>query len=109
MTTNYSPTVNPGDTRRRTRYINISVPLNDYPTVSTQEQDIVLLASGERVLEELNKGLRITIEDLNESVELRNPTDDSLLGQTITIAEIMAGVYSWVRKKQLERDLEENN
>ena len=100
--TDYAPTVNPGDTRRRTRYIGIRTPLNVAPTVEVLEQDVIRTKTGEAVLADL--GSFPTPLDLAEVFPLRNPVDDSLTGDTATAAQAMALIYSWVRAKQLARD-----
>ena len=99
----YAPTSNPGDTRRRTRYIGIRTPLNAAPCVEVLEQDVVRLAAGEVALEDLGN-LPVGEFDPAETFQLRHPETDALLGGTATVGEAMALIYSWVRAKQIARD-----
>jgi hypothetical protein len=100
---NYSPTVNLGDTRRRTRYIGISTNLDSLPTVEVLEQDIVKLSGGEVVLRNLGN-LKVSAYNPDEEFDIRNPETDELTGSTATVGQAMALIYSWVRKNQLLRD-----
>jgi hypothetical protein len=106
MTTpSYAPTVNPGDTRRRTRYIGIRTNLDGY-TVEVLEQDVIRLASGtDKVLEDLGGiSVAMTPAELARVIPIKNPADDSDTGEALTTGQILAGVYSWVREHQRLRD-----
>lgn len=103
---NYAPIVAPGDQRRRTRFISIRTPLGQVPQVEVLEQEVILTAAGERVLEDLG-ALPVGPFDPAESFPLRDPETDALLGQTGTVGQTHAMIYSWVRAKQLARDLAE--
>lgn len=107
--TTYAPTVNPGDTRRRSRYIGIRIPHNAAPTVEVLEQDMVRLASGsEKVLEDLGAVAGIPVltpEALAVQYPARNPvTDEIIPDQFVTAGDAFAVVYAVVRGWQLERD-----
>lgn len=104
--TNYSPTVTPGDERRRTRYLGIRIPHNGVPTVEVLEQDVIRTKAGiEEIIRDLG-GFNRTVDAaaLAESFPVRNPADDSLTGGSVTTAQTMALIYSWVRAQQLLRD-----
>jgi hypothetical protein len=100
---NYAPTQNPGDTRRRTRYIGIRTPLDAVPQVEVLEQDVVRLASGEVVLADLGN-CPVSPFDPAETFDVRDPGTDATTGTTATVGQAMALIYSWVRKQQLARD-----
>jgi hypothetical protein len=102
--TNYSPTINPGDIRRRTRYIGIRTALNTLPSIEVLEQDVILISEGEVVLRDMVGSLPIEGFDPQETFELRNPETDELTGSISSVGEAMALIYSWVRSKQLLRD-----
>lgn len=117
MTIQYT-TTNPGDVRRRARYIGIwiSPDLRTFaeiaekpeeaprPVIQVLEQDIVRLADRE--------GMPTNLDDLPGTVfmpgnvfPLRDPTTDALLpGQTATDEQVLTLIYSWVRSKQALRD-----
>jgi hypothetical protein len=103
MTITYAPTINPGDTRRRTRFIGIRTPLSGVPSVEVLEQDVVRLTDGERVLADLGH-LPVQAFDPAQTFELRDPETDALLGSQATVGQTMALIYSWVRDQQTKRD-----
>ena len=103
MTTNYAPTQNPGDTRRRTRFIGIRTPLDALPQVEVLEQDVVRLPAGEVVLTDLGP-CPVAPFDPASTFDLRDPSTDALTGTTATVGQALALIYSWVRKQQLARD-----
>ena len=101
--TTYAPTVNPGDTRTRTRYFGARLPHDGQPEIEILEQEIIRTAAGERVLDNLGQ-VPVGAFDPNESYEIRNPLTDEPTGQTATVAQAYALIYSWVRSKQTARD-----
>ena len=103
---NYSPTVNPGDERRRTRFIGIRMPLGSVYAADVLEQDVVRVAEGEKVLLDRDGfGFSMDAAELAYSFPMRDPrTDAEIPGQTATTAQALAIIYSWVRAKQLDRD-----
>ena len=103
---NYTPTTQPGETRRRTRYIGIRLPLDALPTVEVLEQDVVRLADAERVLADLGN-LPTGSFDPAEQFPVRDPTTDALTGDTASVGQAHALIYSWVRAKQIARDEQE--
>lgn len=108
----YAPTVNPGDTRLRTRYVGIRVPYNAPPTVEALEQVVIKLKDGnEKVLEDLGAITGIPALDqtaMLRVVALRDPvTDEVVDGQTIRIYEAFQAIYSVIRQWQLDRDAKE--
>jgi hypothetical protein len=106
MTTpNYTPTTTPGQTRRRTRYIGIRLPLDAAPSVEVLEQDVVRLTDGERILADLGS-LPTGTFDPAETFPVRDPATDALTGDTASVGQAHALIYSWVRAKQLARDQE---
>jgi hypothetical protein len=100
---NYSPTTNPGETRRRTRFIGIRTPLGATPVIEVLEQDVVRLIDGETVLKDLGN-CPVAAFDPSESFPVRDPDTDTETGDTATVGEAFALVYSWVRQQQLNRD-----
>ena len=106
----YAPTPNPGDQRRRTRYLGIRIPHNAPPTVEILEQEIIRAKDGERILEDLNGfSVVMTEGELAADFPIRDPeTDAEIPGQTATGAQAFALIYSWVRAKQLARDAKES-
>lgn len=97
---------NPGDVRRRVWRIGIDNPLAGDDIVVCHEEDAVLLADGtEKSLGGVG-GLSKTPDDLNEVVELRDPTTDAVFGST-TVGAIYAAIYSLARHIQLQRDVAE--
>ena len=112
----YSPTVSPGDTRRRCRYLGIRTPLDTrtdeqkaegvpapVPIVEVLEQEVIRTANGERVLEDLG-ALPVGAFDPTESFPLLDPETDAPLGGDATVGQAFAIIYSWVRAKQAQRD-----
>jgi hypothetical protein len=105
MSSIYDPTVNPGDERRRVRYIGIRTPLGAVPIVDVLEQQVIRGKDGEKVLDDL-AGFS-TQFDAEEVFDVLSPDDDSLTGQTATGAEAFALVYSYIRAQQFKRDQNE--
>ena len=101
--TNYAPTQNPGDTRRRTRYIGIRIPHDGPPVVEVLEQEVVRLADGERVLQDLG-GFTIPLADMSATYPVRDPVTDALTGVEAAVSQALALIYSWTREQQLQRD-----
>ncbi len=114
--TEYAISNNPGSVRRRTRYIGIRIPLDirtdqekidgvspQPPSIDILEQDVVRIANCEKVIQDLSQ-IPNTTFDPNEVFDVRNPNTDELLGTTATVGEAMTLIYSWVRKKQIDRD-----
>lgn len=106
----YTPTTNPGDTRRRARQVLILNPLNSIPSVEFLEQDVVRVADGEKALENLG-GVTVAIEgdELAFSFPILDPSTDTDTGAVATTAQAFALVYSWVRAKQALRDAQQEN
>jgi hypothetical protein len=108
---NYSPTVNPGDKRTRTRYIGIWIPNNGTNTLDVLEQEVIKTSDGsEEIIKDLN-GLSIKLDNdaLFTQYMLRNPIDDSIIsGQTVTPALAQQIIYSVIRGMQLSRDVAED-
>lgn len=104
----YDPTTNPGDMRTRARYVGIRTPNGATPSVEVLEEQIAL-AGGQELTVGQAGGIRVAIDEteLARVIELRNPLDDSLTGHSLTVAEIHAGVYSFVRAHQELRDAAE--
>jgi hypothetical protein len=111
-------TTNPGDIRRRTRYIGIWTPGDERtfaeiaanpagapkPSIEVLEQDFVRLADREKKLTDLGS-VPVGAFDPSESFPVRDPTTDELIpGATATVGQAMALIYSWVRAKQTARD-----
>jgi len=109
---------NPGDIRRRTRFIGIWTPGDERtfaeiaadpagapkPSIEVLEQDFVRLADREKKLTDLG-GVPVGSFDPSESFPLRDPTTDELIPDaTATVGQTMALIYSWVRAKQVQRD-----
>lgn len=112
MSTKYDPTVNPGDTRLRSRYIGIRVPPNAYPTVEVLEQTVIRTKDGvEKILEDLGAVAGIPVLDsaaLAVQYPARNPvTDEIIPGKFTTPGDAFAAVYDVVRGWQLARDAKE--
>jgi hypothetical protein len=117
--TDYAPTVNPGDTRRRCRFIGIRVPLDTRtnaekaaniqappPQVEVLEEDVIRTAQQERVLEVLGN-LPVGTFDLSETFPILNPENDGALGGNATVGQAFTLIHSWVRHKQTLRDTAE--
>lgn len=103
---NYTPTVNPGDTRRRIWRNTNENPLNAYPSASFHEQEVIRTKDGQEVVLS-NSSVRIlnvAYTDPSTVIKLKNPMDDSLLG-TLTFAEIYTVIYSLGRYAQEMQDL----
>lgn len=103
----YDPTTNGGETRTRTRAINIRTPHDAAYTVEILEQEVIREAgNGERVIND--QAGRISATDSTDEraavFPLLSPETDQPTGENATGAEFMAMVYSYVRAKQAERD-----
>lgn len=111
--TTYAPTVNPGDTRRRARYVGIWIPLSQQAAVEVLEQDVVRLPAGEVVLRDLGPIAGIGVIDLIDPAALGatfpvvDPATDQPTGQTATVAQAFQLIHSWVRAQQAARDAQE--
>ncbi len=117
MTRTYAPTINPGDTRTRCRYLGVWNPLNAAPRIDILEQEVVRLADGETVLRDTN-GLSAGLD--GSAFTLRDPATDAPLAPeacaaiaaaiasgTATDGMAMVLVYSWTRYQQEARDARE--
>lgn len=102
----YAPTITPGDQRRRTRFIGIRTPLGQAPQIEILEQEVVRTQAGERVLEDLGN-VPVGAFDPAETFPVRDPETDAETGQTASVGQAFALIYSWVRKQQLARDAAE--
>ncbi len=110
--TTYAPTVDPGDTRRRSRYIGIRIPHDGAPTVEVLEQDMIRLKDGaEKVLQDLGAVAGIPALDaaaLAVQFPARDPvTDEIIPAAFVTPGDAFAAVYAVVRGWQLARDAAE--
>lgn len=102
MPNTYAPTANPGDTRTRCYRLRINNPNGGLPDAIIYEEDVVLLADGERHLAD-REAFTVQV-DMDEPVDLLNPLTDEPLGKTMTAGQIQATIYSWVRLQQKKRD-----
>ena len=102
MPNTYAPTANPGDTRTRCYRLRINNPNGGFPDAIIYEEDVVLLADGERHLGD--RGAFTVPVDMQKQVDLLNPLTDQPLGVSMSAGEIQAAIYSWVRLQQKKRD-----
>jgi len=107
MPRTYAPTTQPGETRTRTRYIGIRTPHDAPPQIESLEQEVIRTATGERVLADLGN-VPTGAFDVTESFPVRDPSTDAETGDTATVGQALALIYSWVRAKQLARDAAED-
>jgi hypothetical protein len=102
--TTYAPTANPGDERTRCRFFGAVLPHNGLPQIQVIEESVIRRADGtEKPIADLGN-LRVGVFDPAETFALRDPTTDALTGQTASVSEAFALIYSWVRHKQTQRD-----
>ena len=95
-----------GQTRTRSQKQTVVTPSGGIPSIEICEQEMVKLSgNGEVVLRESPAfSVNLTPERLAKPFPLRNPVDDSLLGQTVDGNQAMAFYYSFIRDCQLERE-----
>jgi hypothetical protein len=95
-----------GQTRTRSQKQTVITPSGGIPSVEICEQDMIKVAgNGEVPLRETTAfSVALTPERLAKKFQLKNPVDDSLLGQEVDGNMAMAFYYSFVRDCQLERD-----
>jgi hypothetical protein len=95
-----------GQTRTRSQKQTVVTPSGGIPSIEICEQDMIKIAgNGEVVLRETPAfSVALTAERLAKQFQLRNPVDDTLLGQEVTGNQAMAFYYSFIRDCQLERD-----
>ena len=103
MPPTYAPTTAPGEQRRRCRYLGIRTPLGQPPQIEILEQEVIRTQVGERVLEDLGN-VPVGAFDPAETFPVRDPETDAETGQTASVGQAFALIYSWVRKQQLARD-----
>lgn len=102
---NYTETSTPGDTRRRTYYLEIRNPEASFPEAQLQTQDRINLLSGEREYVHRDTFIaRFDAEGLAESFDLVNVDTGEPLGQSMTGLQLMVAVQSWALKQMLKRD-----
>jgi hypothetical protein len=96
----------PGQVRTRSQKQTVVTPYLQVPSIEISEQlTIGVDSNGEEVFRETPAfSVVLTAERLAKPFQLRNPVDDTLLGQEITGNQAMAFYYSFVRDCQLERD-----
>jgi len=111
MTDRYSPTVNPGDTRIRCRYLAFRIPHDAPVCVDAMEQEIIRTATGERVLADLGPVSGIAPLDLTDPATLAtvvpiiDPTTNLPTGQSTTVGAVFVGLFSYIHNAQLARDI----
>ena len=104
----YDPTTNGGETRLRTRAINIRTPHDAAYTIEILEQEVIRVAgNGERIIN--NQAGRIEVIDSADertfTFPLLSPISDQPLGDaTATGEEFLTMLYSFVRAHQGKRD-----
>ncbi len=104
----YSPTVNPGDERRRVWRNTNDNPLGGIPIAIIHEQDVVKTAAGPEVpIDRAIKPIEAspTPELLATVLPLRNPDTDQVIGQS-TVQMAYVHWYSLLRLLQERRDAE---
>ena len=102
----YDEPILPGQKRTRSQKQTVVTPSGGIPSIEICEQEMVLVdGEGEVVLRETTAfSVALTAERLAKPFQLRNPVDDSLLGQEVTGNQAIAFYYSFIRDCQLERD-----
>ncbi len=103
----YGPNINPSEVRRRIWRNENENSLNGPPRATMYEEDVVLIVVDGKPVER-SFGNRVSPlvhspTNPNEPVELRNISDDALLGMT-TIGVIHTMIYSLGRHMQKLRD-----
>ena len=94
-----------GGTRTRTEKIEIKLPVGELPTISFIEQEVVLLADGSE--KKVGGGRTISFQfDPTKEFAERNPNTDEELGAHGLAVELFAGVYSYIRQAQTDKDNE---
>jgi hypothetical protein len=111
MTDRYSPTVDPGDTRIRCRYLGFWLPLGGRVTVDALEQEVIRHKSGdEREVQQLPAVEGIPPIDTTDPavlatvVPIIDPNTNLPTGQTTTIGAVFVGLFSFIHNAQLARD-----
>lgn len=118
MARSYAPSSSPGSVRTCTRLIVIRLPPDlrtdtekeeiprPVPQIDVFEREVVRLADREKPLEDLG---RLPTPEFNpvEVIPLLDPETDLPTGETVSVGQIHAGIYSWIRAAQSARDLAE--
>ena len=100
----YSPTINPGDERTRCRYFGAQLPNGAAPSIQVIEEQVVRRLNGtESHIADLGN-LATGTFDPEEMLALRDPETDALTGDSASVGQAFALIYSWVRHKQTQRD-----
>jgi hypothetical protein len=111
MTDKYAPTINPGDTRTRCRYLGFRIPLGAPVTCEALEQEVIRpIKGGERVLEDLGAVAGIPALDLADPATLAtivpviDPATNEPTGESTTVGAVFVGLFSYIHGRQLARD-----
>jgi len=99
---NYNETSVTGESYQRTNRIIIENPYQGAPVIAFEEQKIFNLGDGE-VLQKPMGQLRLDFNPA-EVINIIDPTTNIATGQTITLGEIYALIYSVYWQKAIERD-----
>jgi hypothetical protein len=110
MPNKYSPTINPGDTRTRCRYLGFRIPHDGPVSCEALEQEIIRTKDGERVLADLGPVAGIQPLDLTDPATLAavvpviDPATNEPTGETTTVGAVFVGLFSYIHGAQLARD-----
>jgi hypothetical protein len=110
MTDKYAPTINPGDTRTRCRYLGFRIPHNGPVSCEALEQEIVRTKDGERILADLGAVTGIPALDLADPATLAtivpviDPATNEPTGESTTVGAVFVGLFSYIHGRQLARD-----
>ena len=100
----HAPTINPGDERRRCRYFGAQIPNGAAPIIQVVEESVIRRADGtEKSIADLGN-LPTGAFDPAETFAIRDPETDILTGDSASVGQAFALIYSWVRHKQTQRD-----
>lgn len=115
---NYNETLareNPGKTYRRTRYIGVWNPEVGTPHVDILEADAAFMEGADGKLTKTriresggDAGRLVDAAEIARTIQLLNPADDTVIpGQTFTVGQLYAMLYSYARDCQHVRDSRE--
>jgi hypothetical protein len=99
---NYNETTITGESYQRTNRIIIENPYQGAPVILFEEQKIFNLGDGEVIQKPI--GILHVDFDPSEEISIIDPTTNTDTGQTVTMGEIYALIYSVYWQKAATRD-----
>jgi len=100
---NYNETIIEGTTTTFTRASSGYFYNKDIPEITFNEDNVTVLANGEKFTKEGVSKVTETLENPLEEFELLNPEDDSVVG-TMKYQEVFLALYSLYRHSVKKRD-----